>query len=242
MQRQEVKPAIAQKSVSFSLPPLPRLQRPDIKNNPKFTIASMDPLSLLHNSCKLYPDTIEVIESALQLDEGAIRRPISIVCSGPPSKEERNRVSYRRTLERFSYPVNIALKYQAPRNVIEYLIQQGPDVASYPDGLDQAGTLAIALGLDRHDVIDTILHANPDSASILDRHSNYPLHVAAKSSPLAVVQAVHAAHPVALEQRNFSRETPLDIAVRSSNCPEEVLDYLQHSCFGEMEDHLDDLE
>jgi hypothetical protein len=56
-------------------------------------IDTMQADSLLHNSCKLYPHTPSVIESALQFDPDAIRRPVPMVCAANTSCLRRSNSS-----------------------------------------------------------------------------------------------------------------------------------------------------
>lgn len=84
----------------------------------RMQIAAMDSDSLLHNSCKLYPQTFCIVESALQLDPEAIRRRFPLVC-----EEFRDCASATETTERvgrqkYCYPINIALKHRADIEII----------------------------------------------------------------------------------------------------------------------------
>lgn len=215
-------------------------------------MSSMDTASLLHNACKLYPETLAVVESALQMDPGAIRRKILMVCakSTDNGPEERTADFYRKrqALEKYYYPFNIALKHNASTEVLDLLLRAGPDVLAEKDGPDEASSLAIAIELDRSvDVIKSILVANPRSARTVDRHANTPLHVLVRtqaSNAMDLVRLVFRAHPQALKMQNFHRHTPIDVAVRKEVCCEEVVDFLQSQLFDEMEGkakHLDDL-
>jgi hypothetical protein len=198
-------------------------------------IESMDSDSLLHNSCKLYPETFGVVESALQLDPQAIRRPVPTVCCSIASLE-RSGLTPRET---YSYPINIALKYKASLEIIELLVAEGPDVLSKPDGPNESGSLGIALSLNAEvAVIEALLAGNRACASVPDKHANLPLHVAVRShSPtFNMVERLYQANPSALTARNFNGETPLGVSTRSATCPEKILDFLQQRSFGYMEE------
>lgn len=222
------------------------------EQNPKYKAASMDQLSLLHNSCKLYPDTVMVVESALRMDPDAIRRPVPMVCNPGSNNAAEGGIDQtaasrkRRALERFSYPINIALKYNASLEVVELLAQEGPDVLEEPDGPDACGSLTTALGLGRgNDVVELLIGINPACAKTLDRHFNTPLHtiIRAQTATMDVVKAVYNAYPPAVTMVNFHKETPLDVAARSESCPEAIVNFLQSKAFTTLEataSHLDE--
>lgn len=199
----------------------------------------MDADSLLHNSCKLYPDTFDIVEGAVQLDPEAIRRKIPIVCT--QLKDETDKSAALRAPAKFCYPINIALAYGANQQIIELLARSGPDVLSFPDGDKEETSLAIALRYQaKQDILDILLRNNQDCASIGDRHSNLPLHVAVRSCdgrPLSLdrITHIHSAFPDAVMQHNFHGESPVDLAVRNPHCPEPVLNYLQRVSFRKME-------
>ena len=226
---------------------------------------SSSPSSLLHHSCKLYPTTLAVVESALQLDPDSIRRAVSTSCSQtcasgmddettkgdksgskPTSAATRpifqigRRPSKRSRAESYSYPVNIALVNGCSKEVFELLASQAPDVLSLKDGPEKASTLAIAL---RHDCgkefSKLILKHNAGAAKVLDRHSNTALHTYVVSCGASVnndmLLALYRAWPEALKERNFHNQTVLDVAVRSGACPEETVDFLQRLSFGKLE-------
>jgi hypothetical protein len=218
---------------------------------------SMDSEALLHNSCKLYPKTMAVVESALRFDPDAIRRCIPVTCYGPDEDKESGDTkeqgkdknifkSKRPTPTRYSYPINIAMHYQADEQVLELLIRAGPDVLTLPDGPDKASALAIALTLGcSAQVIEWMVTLNPACARLCDRHSNLPLHTAmrAQKMTLSMVQRIREVYPEALTRKNFHGETPLEVAVRCTYCPEEVVDYLQRISFEPLEaeaSHLND--
>jgi hypothetical protein len=223
----------------------------------------MDPDSLLHNSCRLYPDTKVVVASALQFDPDAIRRSVPTVCGGGSAQnaagEQQNATKRRRkagsVLETYCYPINIALKNQAAMDVLELLINAGPDVLERKDGPDCAGSLVIALHSGRSSaedlaaLVDLMLLRNPAAASVLDRHANSALHVLVRSGGdvrLGAVTRVYEAYPEALRKTNFNGETPLDVATRSHSCPESVVDYLQWLSYerqeGETLENLRDMD
>jgi hypothetical protein len=213
--------------------------------------------SLLHHSCKLFSQDPNIIESALQLDPDAIRYESPMVClgtAGSTSPTAASQATANRKpffVERpstFKYAINIALKYHASPKVLEILAKAGPDVCMEGDGPMESGSLSIALETTAmasakttttdaaptpttsktDEVVEVLLLANPQCATVLDRHYNTPLHCAARLRHVSVatVAKIHRAHPAAVTLRNFHGCTPLQVAQRSL-CNEEVLAYLQ---------------
>jgi hypothetical protein len=180
---------------------------------------------LLHQACMLYAQTKTVIQSALLGDPSGIRRPL------PPG-------------EGYSYPINIALQHNASVEVLQLLCDADPSILVERDGGCCSLTIALQEKYDMN-VVSLILHANPDVVRVSDRRNNYPLHTAAVyGSSLHIIKLLCSTYPNAIRKNNFHGQTPLDIASRSSICSDEVIDFLQHAAFGELEEcalHLDSL-
>lgn len=204
---------------------------------------SIDTSSLLHQSCRLYPTTSAVVESALRIDPEAVRRAVPVTLEKGQSKK---------SLNVYGYPVNIALAHGGSMEVIKMLSDAGPDVLVQKDGTDGSGSLGIAL-MSKCDmpVVNMLVQANRDCVKVSDRRGNYPLHIATNYGlSLGIVKRLYAIYPKALQMRNFHSETPLDIAQRSTRCAEEVMNFLQSTAFSPLETsahhmddrHADDLE
>lgn len=190
--------------------------------------------SLLHSSCKLYHDNLAVVESALGLDPSSVRRSIPTFCSRPS-----NSLWKRSGKEgKYCYPLNIALYFQSSLDIIRLLANSGPDVLAFNDGPDGAGSLAIAIACHSASwpVVQLLLAVNPRTASVADRHGNYPLHRILQTMPTEqTVTAIYEAYPEALVERNFHGKTPLDLAVHNVTCPEAVVNALQRKSYSRME-------
>jgi hypothetical protein len=216
--------------------PLPLIH--EDASSAKMQIAAMDTDSLLHNSCKLYPQDYEIVESALQLDPNAIRRSIPISCAkgNAPTLPSHVRIPPKK----YSFPINIAIQYGADIRIIALLASTGPEVLCQPDGPNRTNSLSIALQCDAsRETCDALIMANPGCASVADRHSNAALHWAVRSPVVPCmtrIHRIHNAYPDAVLQKNFHGETPLDIAIRNPACPEAVLSYLQQASFGHLEE------
>jgi hypothetical protein len=108
--------------------------------------SSLTSSNLLHTTCKLFPQSRVVVESALQCDPEATGVAIPILCSSsatansqPPDINSTSISNY------YSFPINIALQYDAAMDVIELLVKADPHVLTKRDGPNQAGSLSIAL-------------------------------------------------------------------------------------------------
>jgi hypothetical protein len=210
------------------------------RNTPSSTepIQTNDPPSLLHQSCRLYPTTAAVVESALRIDPDAVRKPIIPPLEKGQSKKVQNT---------YGYPVNVALSYGGNVEVIKMLAEAAPDILLQKDGTDGSGSLGIALMVKQEwPVIAVLLRTNVECLQVSDRRGNYPLHVAANHGiALSVVRKLYRLYPKALQMRNFHSETPLDIAQRSTRCSEEVINFLQTAAFSGLEsaaNHMQSLE
>ena len=124
--------------------------------------------SLLHNTCKLFPTSLSVIESAVQFDPEAIHTAIPTMCStkhtpgtavshdfNKNTSHSRSPPSSTAAIRNFySFPLNIALQYNASIDVIAFLLQLYPDVLTKIDGPNQTGSLSIALSAINADEIE----------------------------------------------------------------------------------------
>jgi len=200
--------------------------------------ASNDAASLLHQSCRLYPTTAAVVESALRIDPEAARKPITpIVEKGLQNKAQNT----------YGYPINIALSRHGSLEVIKMLAEAAPEVLLEKDGKDGSGALGIAImSKCEWKVIHLLLRTNIECIKVADRRGNYPLHVAANHGiSLGVVRKLYKLYPMALQMRNFHSETPLDIAQRSTRCSEDVMNFLQSAAFSTLEStatHMESLD
>ena len=110
--------------------------------------SSASTTSLLHTTCKLFPHSRVVVESALQFDPESISLAIPTLCSSryeasgssqPPDANSTSISNY------YSFPINIALQYEAAMDVIQLLVDSDPSVLTKRDGPNQTGSLSIAL-------------------------------------------------------------------------------------------------
>lgn len=213
--------------------PSPKI--PSLSKEPLDTMMQMNSIdsnSLLHQSCRLYPTTAAVVESALRIDPDSVRKAVPVPMERGQAKNT------------CGYPVNVAITHGGSLDVIKLLIDAGPDVLVQKDGNEGSGSLGIALtnNVDNK-VVEMLIQANPECVKVADRRGNYPLHVAVSHGmSIELVKKLHSIFPKALQMRNFHSQTPLDIAQRSTRCSEDVMNYLQNTAFSPLEHdvyHLD---
>ena len=180
--------------------------------------------SLLHEACRLFPNSDTVVETALRVDPDAVRRPQMFTRDQAIDSHQKTNNSM------CGYPINLALTHGANERVLRLLAQSGSDVLAFKDGINSSASLAIALS-SKHCSLQTVnilLSANQRCAEIPDRRGNYPLHIAVSyGSSIDLVKRLYAVYPEAQGKMNFHSQTPLDIAIHSSRCPEEVTDFLR---------------
>jgi len=190
-------------------------------------MACMDSESLLHNSCKLYATTVSIVQSALELDPTAIDRPIAMVCKSSKSGNTNSS-------PRFSYPLNIGLRYGASADVVQLLVSAAPHVVHQPDGPLAQGSLQIALHMDAsQDVLELLVSSSSSSSSssnhiMRDRHDNTPIHTALLcGTSLDTLTWLVVRYTAALNMRNFHGHRPLEVAQHRTWIAEEILNFVE---------------
>lgn len=191
--------------------------------------------SLLHQSCRLYPTTVAVVESALRIDPGAVRTPITTPSQNGQSKTNQSN---------YGYPLNIAISHGGSLEVLKMLAEAAPEILLKKDGSEGSGSLSVALTVKSDpSIIMMLLRCNIESIKVADRRGNYPLHIAANyGAPFNIVRKLYKIYPKALEMRNFHAESPLDIAQRSTRCSEQVMNFLQTAAFSTLENASNRIE
>ena len=191
--------------------------------------------SLLHQSCRLYPTTTAVVQSALRIDPDAVRNPIT-----PPLEKGKS----KKVQNTYGYPINVALSHGGSLEVLKMLADAAPEVLLKKDGSDGSGSLSVALTAKcDQSVIIMLLRSNRECIKVADRRGNYPLHVAANyGAYFGIVRKLYKLYPAALQMKNFHSETPLDIAQRSTRCSEEVMNFLQTAAFSSLESAANRME
>jgi hypothetical protein len=112
--------------------------------------STSDMPSLLHTTCKLFPHSRVVVESALQLDPEATSLEIPTLCSTRyQATNSRNLpvpdINSTSISNYYSFPINIALQHEAAIDVIELLVESDPNVLTKRDGPNQTGSLSTAI-------------------------------------------------------------------------------------------------
>jgi hypothetical protein len=206
--------------------------------------------SLLHQACNVYPKTLAVVSSALNVEPESIRRrvptpTIKALMAHSTLKALGMLHKRQKDIELYTLPLHIALNRHASLDVIQALVNAGPDVIGMMDGPD--GCTAISIAISKHcdfDVISLLVKTRPEALEIVDRRQNSSLHTACVAgAKLNVIKLLVSTFVGAMTMRNINGETPLVVAEKTHVCPIDVIDYLHELVSDELEeraDHLDD--
>jgi hypothetical protein len=204
---------------------------------------------LLHFACAIHSNThsksFDAIEKLALRDPPAAHRQMSdhgkiimqkaLISSHKklPKSVDRKSVSWIKP--RYTFPINIAIQYNADPRVLKLLVNIAPQVLEMPDGPNLESSLHIAI---KHhcpaESIDMMLMAMPSAAATKDRHSNTLLHAACLMRPEEgdLIHNILVCHPRAARERNFHDQTPLLLLQRSNrNVSESTLNLMQRRSF-----------
>jgi hypothetical protein len=153
-----------------------------------------------------------------------------------PSSIELQFETFRRQIRDGAYPLHMALAAGAPLRIIHLLVRECPEVLELAN---KFGAIPLHVALERRagdDVVDDLLRHDPGHRTWHRSTPNgdLPIHVAARvGCTRHVAQQLLDPCPEHVRARNDAGWIPMELAVQSGNCPEEVLQYFQ-----EMEDSI----
>jgi hypothetical protein len=200
---------------------------------------------LLHFACAIHSNiqskSFDAIEKLALRDLSAAHRRMSdhgknimqkaLVASNKKLSKSVEHKSVSWIKPRYTFPLNIAIQYNADPRVFELLVQIAPQVLKMTDGPNMESSLHIAI---KHhcpvESIDMMLMAMPSAAATKDRHSNTPLHAACLMRPEEedLIHNLLLCHPRAAKERNFHAQTPLFLLQRSNqHVSENTLNMMQ---------------
>lgn len=186
--------------------------------------------SLLHKACCNPKVTAKEIDALLRTDPSAASKPARIMTRKGVYNAVFKKVVQQTTAEQYKFPLNLAISHGANDEVIEMLIDAAPSVLTAQDGTQRETPLAVLIKHSPRNVnlVDKILLMKPRCASLLDRHSNTPMHIACtRGAALEVCRHIGIISPESHLARNFHNRTPLELAQQHVNgCSEEVYNYL----------------
>lgn len=174
---------------------------------------------ILHHACCKSTVTLLEIEAIIKSDPLAPTRAANVQSEKLVYDYATASRRVKTVKETYSYPLNMAIQNNAPRDVIEFLIEAGPSVLNLNDGQQRENSLMVLLkhAPDNKTLIDKILFSSPQSALSRDQRNNTCLHIACRSNaPLLVIRHLAIIHPEALSTTNFWQQTPLSITQASS--------------------------
>ena len=190
--------------------------------------------SLLHQSCRLFPQCASVIQSSVEMEPQKASERAQKAPTGSAYLVGDGR-------EPYSLPINILLHHDASLEALKVMAQAAPEALALKDGRDDACSVIVALRLggntttkDGRSIPEELLAANQEAAQVHDKRGNFPLHVATYvGASFTMISNLYWAFPEALLEMNFYGETPLDIAIRNGKCEDRVTNFLH-----EKMDHL----
>jgi ankyrin repeat protein len=131
-----------------------------------------------------------------------------------------------------AYPIHMAIAAGASKRIIEALILEADDVTHMTNKYGETPLhIAVATRTKEYDLVELILTAFFGAACLADkRNGDLPLHVAVvHGCPLEVAKRLLETFPMAAQQRNIHRKLPLDLAIASGTCTEEVISFLRQT-------------
>jgi ankyrin repeat protein len=142
-----------------------------------------------------------------------------------------------------SYPLHMAIKSAAPKEILEMLIKEAPEVTSLTDKFGQTCLhMAVKNGeIDdpvqnssentNHpvaiEVVDLIHSIDSNQVKAKDQADQLPLHAACQAGcSIDVMEYLVRAYPDAVNVKDKSGRRPLDVAVTFGLCSKDVTDFL----------------
>lgn len=222
------------------------------------SIANREGLMPIHVACRFCPRNEEVVGMLVDAYPFSLRTHIKMGDPAPTKKEEplvakkesdhvildgsvrsamnTSDLRFRARGEQIrdgAYPLHMAIAAGATLSVIEILIAEAPDVLTMGN---KYGSTPLHVALDRgadSNMIDLLLSSEDGkkAARVPDRiGGNLPIHVAAtKGCSVEVAKSLLKAYPNAIHAENGKRKNPLEVALESGRCCEEVIHLLKLS-------------
>jgi hypothetical protein len=187
-----------------------------------------EPASLLHLACTRPNVSAHEIDLLLRRDAKAANKPcFSMTTSKKISNPLTLKTETQIIKERFTLPLNLAIKNNATPDVLKMLINAAPSVLLMQDGPQRETPLCAYLRLTPSpdvSVVDAMLLKKPRCAFATDRHHNTALHVACnRGVSIDILRHLHILDPKAWQRRNFHDKTPYQLVQqRTVSCSDEV--------------------
>jgi len=190
----------------------------------------------LHLACIYYPTNVKVVDIIMTANPSGVIEP-----SKPPvfdSNTNNSTTSEKLKTLKFHgmYPLHIAVMNGASLDVVRLLTFQNAKILTEKDKKGNTPlTIAIKYNT-KAEIIKFMLAENEMLSTLLDKKINTPLHIACMHGRCEdVVETLLLSFPEALYIKNFDGLTPLDLAIRSSDCSDDIIDSLQKASYGALE-------
>jgi hypothetical protein len=128
-----------------------------------------------------------------------------------------------------AYPLHMAVAAGAPLSVIEILIKEADDILLKPNKYGETPVHIALLLHSADEVIETLIRYGPKALHMRDQENgNLPIHNAAVfGCSVHVAKALLEKWPELVLERNAANLTPIELALQSEKCSEDVLRLLE---------------
>ena len=185
--------------------------------------------SALHKACRRGKNlTVAEVQEILKADPDAAFRPVRLTTAKTVYNRKTGLLETKLVQEPYKYALNLAISYKVAAEVLELLISSAPTILSLRDNKSCSLHILLKHKPDDASTIDAVLLSRPEACSWTCSYDNTALHVAVRhGASLSTIRHMVTVYPQALQMRNFSRDSPLDLAQRSILTKyDDVVDYL----------------
>jgi len=190
----------------------------------------------IHLACIYYPTNANVVDIIIRANPSCVIEPSK---SPVVRSDTDNTITSKKTKTlkyHQMYPLHIAVINGASLEVVRLLNFQNEKVLTmkYKEG-NTPLTVAIKYNA-KTEIINFMLAENEMLPTLLDKRANTPLHIACMYGRCEdVIETLMLSFPEGLHVKNFEGLTPLDLALRSSDCSDDIIDLLQEAIYGAQE-------
>jgi len=190
----------------------------------------------IHLACIYYPTNVKVVDIVIRANPSGVIEPSKspVVCSNTDNTITSKKPKTLKYHE--MYPLHIALINGASLDVVQLLIFQNVEILTKKDKEGNTPLIVAIKYNAKEEIINFMLAENEMLPKILDKRMNTPLHIACMYGRCEdVVETLMLSFPEGLYVKNVDGLTPLDLAMRSSDCSDDIINLLQEASYGAQE-------
>jgi len=176
----------------------------------------------IHLACIYYPANVNVVDIIMRANINGIVEPSKT----PVARSNTSHLNAHKYVG--TYPLHMAVINGACLDVVRLLTFQNPRILMKRDKNGKT-PLSIAIKYKaKTEVFNFLLAENDTLSTIPDNRNNTPLHIACMHGcNKDVAETLLLSFPEALIVKNRDGLKPLDLAMRSSHCSDEIVNLLQ---------------